>query len=204
MKKTFIAGVCLLTIALSACGSKSAPEKKTERTPVKTETDGKSTDPGKKESKSEFLVENTQHHAFSNPEKKDVFFIGIKGKNLLNGKVVFTITSAEGKQLLKEEFGADYLFGYDFTGDFKSQKDTDAFIKKRIQSFFSEDKFSVPAIEDDVVFEDQSYYIDQQTWDEIKSNKQAIGFHYLLGSEDGRHIAYSKKKKKAVMFYNCC
>lgn len=205
MKKIPITVAVLLTLAISACGSKSTPKETPEdANSKKTEAVDQTKDLEKNSAKSEFLIENKKLRAFSNPEKKDVFFIAIKGKNLLDGKVIFTITSAEGKQLLKEEFDANYLFGYDFTGDFKSKKDTDAFIKKRIESFFEEKHFSVPAIEDDVVFEDQEYYIDKETWEEIKSNKQAISFHYRLGSEDGRHIAFSVKKQKAVMYYNCC
>ena len=152
----------------------------------------------------DFLIENKVLHTFSDPSKKDEFRIIITGKSLLKGKVLFTITSSEGENLLREEFDANYLLGYDFTGNIDSQKETDAFIKKRIREFFSEDRFSVPAIEEDIVFEDQSYYIDKETWEEVKANKQAVGFYYLLGSEDGRHIAFSKKKRKAVLFYNCC
>ncbi|WP_343747500.1 hypothetical protein [Fluviicola sp.] len=200
MKNRQIAGVILLTITVSACQNNQTPkDPKPEAAYLEKTPETEQITAG-----SDYLIENKTSHSFSDPAKKDAFFIGIKGKNLLDGKVVFTITSAEGKQLLKEEFDADYLLGYDFTGDIKSQKDTDAFIKKRMQSFFSEDKFSTPAIENDVVFEDQSYYIDKETWEGIKSDKQAIGFYYLLGSEDGRHIAFSKKKGKVVMYYNCC
>ncbi len=154
--------------------------------------------------KSEYLIENKVLHAFSDPLKKDEFRIVITGKSLLKGKVLFTITSPEGKTLLKEEFEANFLLNYDFTGNIHSKKETDAFITKRINEFFSEDRFSVPAIKEDEIFEDQSYYIDRETWDEVKANKQAIGFYYLLGAEDGRHIAFSKKKGKVVMVYNCC
>ncbi len=201
MKNIQIIGASLLTLTLAACGSKSdSKETSGDSNTPKTETADNSKDP----EKSEFLLENKKLHAFSDPEKKDEFFIGIKGKNLLDGTVIFTITSSEGKQILIEEFDADYLFGYDFTGDFKSKKDTDAYIKKRIESFFAEKNFSVPAIANDVVFEDQEYYIDKETWEEIKANKQAIGFNYLLGTEDGRHVAFSAKKGKAIMYYNCC
>lgn len=205
MKTIHITSALLFSIAISACGNKSEPKEAPEATgSPKTETTGDTEDSGENSVKSEFLIENKKLHAFSNPEKKDVFFIGIKGKNLLDGKVILTITSSDGKQLLSEEFDADYLLGYDFTGDIKSKKETDAFIKKRIESFFDAKNFSVPAIENDVVFEDQEYYIDKETWEEIKTNKQAIGFYYLLGKEDGRHIAFSVKKQKVVMYYNCC
>lgn len=201
MKNIQMTGALLLTLAIAACGSESTSKETSEdsNTP-KTEA----SDNTKDSEKSEFLLENKKLHAFSNPEKKDVFFIGIKGKNLLDGTVIFTITSSEGKQILIEEFDANYLFGYDFTGDFKSKKDTDAYIKKRIESFFAEKNFSVPAIAKDVVFEDQEYYINKETWEEIKVNRKAISFYYLLGTEDGRHIAFSAKKQKAVMYYNCC
>ena len=154
--------------------------------------------------KSEYLLENKVFHAFSDPAKKDEFRIVVTGESLMKGKVLFTITNSEGKNLLKEEFDANFLLGYDFTGNINSQKDTDAFITKRIKTFFAEKQFSSPAIEDDVIFEDQGYYIDKETWDEIKANGQSIGFYYLLGKEDGRHIAFSKKKGKAVMYYNSC
>ncbi|MGV3609837.1 MAG: hypothetical protein ACO1N0_02740 [Fluviicola sp.] len=154
--------------------------------------------------KSDYLIENKVLHAFSDPSKKDEFRIVITGKSLLKGKVLFTITSAAGKNLLKEEFDANYLLNYGFQGDIDSQKDTDAFITKRIRDFFSKESFFVPAIKENDVFEDQSYYIDEETWKEIKANKKAIGFHYLVGEEDGRYIAFSKKKGKVVMVYNCC
>lgn len=188
-----------------SCGDtvskKESRETHTEKEMKETEEPKESASASKK---SDLLIENKVLHAFSDPSKKDEFRIAITGKSLLKGKVLFTITNSEGKNILREEFDANYLLGYDFIGNIHSQKETDAFIKKRIASFFSEDKFSIPAIEESVVFEDQSYYIDKETWEEVKANKQAIGFYYLLGSEDGRHIAFSKKKGKVVMFYNCC
>ena len=205
MKKIPAIVLGLSTTLLFSCGdstrekakkSVEMDEPQTEE-PVKPETEAVI-------EKSAYLIENKVLRAFSDPAKKDEFRIVVTGKSLLKGKVLFTITSAEGKNLLKEEFDADYLLGYDFTGNMDSQKETDAFITKRVNQFFSKENFSVPAIEDEVVFEDQSYYIDKETWEEIKSDKQAIGFYYLLGKEDGRHIAFSRKKRKVVMFYNCC
>ncbi|WP_430403640.1 hypothetical protein [Fluviicola sp.] len=193
------------SLTISSCGSDSS-KKETEEVSIDKEIKEVK---GSKESsetpeKSDFLIENKIMHAFSNPSKKDEFRIAITGKSLLKGKVLLTITSSDGKNLIREEFDANYLLGYDFTGNINSKKETDAFIQKRIREFFSEDRFSTPAIEESITFEDQSYYIDKETWEEIKANKQSIGFYYLLGSEDGRHIAFSKKKGKVVMFYNCC
>jgi hypothetical protein len=207
MKKINTPFLLLLTgiLFLFSCGE-TASKKESRETPAEKEV--KETEEPKESvsaaKKSDILIENKVLHAFSDPSKKDEFRIAISGKSLLKGKVLFTITNSEGKNLLREEFDANYLLGYDFTGNINSKKETDAFIQKRIREFFSEDRFSTPAIEEDIVFEDQSYYIDKETWEEIKANKQAIGFYYLLGAEDGRHIAFSVKKGKVVMFYNCC
>lgn len=202
---TFLSLLIGTSLTISSCGGDSSKKEvkavSTEKENNETEEPNESVDPTEK---SNFLIENKIMHAFSNPSKKDEFRIVIKGKSLLNGKVILTITSSEGKNLVTEEFDANYLLGYDFTGNINSKKETDAFIQKRIREFFSEDRFSTPAIEDDITFEDQSYYIDKETWEEIKADKQSIGFYYLLGAEDGRHIAFSRKKGKVVMFYNCC
>lgn len=201
MKKIYsLVTVFLISTLLTSCGESTREEaKKSVETEPKTEAEAE-----KPLEKSEYLIENKVLHTFSNPAKKDEFRIVIMGESLLKGKVLFTITSAEGKNLLKEEFDADFLLGYDFTGNINSKEETDAFITKRIKTFFAEKQFSVPAIEDDVLFEDQGYYVDKETWDEIKANKQSVGFYYLLGKEDGKHVAFSKKKGRAVMYYNCC
>ncbi len=205
INKPFLVLLTSASLAMTSCGNDSSPKEINE---VSTEKEINETEepkkPVKADEESDLLIENKVLHAFSNPAKKDEFRIVITGKSLLKGKALLTVTSSDGKSLVKEAFDANYLLGYDFTGNINSKKETDAFITKRIKEFFSEDRFSVPAIEEDVVFEDQSYYIDKETWEEVKANKQAIGFYYLLGAEDGRHIAFSKKKGKVVMFYNCC
>ena len=203
MKKITGFVIGLSATCLFSCGDSTREEAKksvemdepqTEE-PLQTDASLKTTD---------YLIEKKVFHAFSDPSKKDEFRIVITGKSLLKGKALFTITSAEGKNLLKEEFDADYLLDYGFMGDINSKKETDAYITKRVKDFFSPDQFSVPAIKEEDVFEDQSYYIDKETWEEIKKDKNAIGFYYLLGKEDGRHIAFSKKKRKVVMYFNCC
>lgn len=203
MKKVKLISLLLLPgiiITSHSCGESTREEaKRSAETEPKTQTEVEET-----VEKSEYLLENKTLHTFSDPAAKDEFRIVVTGESLLKGKVLFTITNPEGKNLLKEEFEANFLLGYDFTGNIHSQKDTDAFITKRIKTFFEEKQFSSPAIEDDVIFEDQSYYIAKEIWDEIKANKQSVGFYYLLGKEDGRRVAFSKKKGRAVMYYNCC
>nr|WP_294860714.1 hypothetical protein [uncultured Fluviicola sp.] len=208
MKKintTFLTLLIGAALTMASCGDSSS-KKETREVSIEKEINEtkKPNESSELNEKSDFLIENKVFHTFSDPSKKDEFRIVITGKNLLKGKVLFAITNSEGKNLWKEEFDANYLLGYDFTGNINSQKETDAFITKRIKEFFGKDRFSVPAIEDEITFEDQSYYIDKETWEEVKANTKAVGFYYLLGAEDGKHIAFSVKKDKVVMFYNCC
>lgn len=206
MKKinAFLSAIIVISLLLTSCGESTREKALKSAESAAPETDTVVKEEKSLPEKSPYLIENKVLHAFSDPARKDEFRIVITGESLLKGKALLTITNPEGKNLLREEFDANFLLGYDFTGNINSKKETDAFITKRIKEFFSEDRFSVPAIKDDEIFEDQSYYIDKETWEEIKADKQAIGFYYLLGAEDGRHVAYSKKKGKVVMVYNCC
>ena len=147
------------------------------------------------------LVEKKVEHAFSNPEKKDIFNIRIEGKSINEGKVIFTITSFEGIEIYREEFPSVYLIGYGLLSD-ASEKDKETFIKKRISEFFNEDKFSRPAIEKDSPYVED--YSNKDFWEEIKEDQTAIGFRFLVGEEDNRSIAYSKKSKKVILYFNCC
>jgi hypothetical protein len=81
-------------------------------------------------------------------------------------------------------------------------KDSEKYIRNRIKEFFEEKNFKYPAIKQDEVLDED--YSDKEIWNDIQSDRTAIGFFYLIGEEDGRTIAYSKKTKKVVMYFNCC
>ena len=83
-----------------------------------------------------------------------------------------------------------------------SVKDQENFIKSRVLEFFDEKNFKTPAIKSDEVFDED--YSDKDIWESIKNDKHAIGFYFLIGEEDGRSIAYSKRLKKVVLYFNCC
>ena len=80
--------------------------------------------------------------------------------------------------------------------------DRRAYIRKRMQHFFDDENFLIPAIKAAEEFESQ--YSEKAYWESIKNDPKAIGFYYLIGEEDGRSIAYSKELKKVVMYFNCC
>jgi len=152
--------------------------------------------------KDSVLIENTVMHAFSQFDNKDEFYICIKGKSITDGKMIFKITKSDGTELLNEEFPSYLLMGYGFEGDMNSEKDKEDYIKSRINDFFNESNFIHPAIKSDETLDED--YSDKEIWDEIKSDQTIIGFYYLIGEGDGRKIAFSKKKGKVVMYFNCC
>ncbi|MFA6127877.1 MAG: hypothetical protein WC699_11270 [Bacteroidales bacterium] len=148
------------------------------------------------------LIEQRAWFDFSKVGQKDEFYICIRGKSIAEGNVIFTITSHDKTTILREEFPSNLLIGYGLDGDQNSVKDREDYIKNRIKDFFGEKNLSYPAIKQDEVFDED--YSDKEIWNDIKSDQTAVGFFYLIGEEDGRNIAYSKKTKKVVMYFNCC
>ena len=148
------------------------------------------------------LIESRVEHEFSQIDKKDEFYICIRGKSIVEGRVIFKIVRSDKTVILEKEFPTYLLMNYGFDGDLNSIKDREKYMISRIEEFFNEKNFLYPAIKKDEQFDQD--YSDKETWDEIKSDQTAIGFSYLVGEEDGRKIAFSKKQKKVVMYFNCC
>ncbi len=76
------------------------------------------------------------------------------------------------------------------------------YIRRRIDNFFKAENFISPAVGEKEVFD--SLVSAKAEWENIKSDRGAIGFYYLVGKEDGRKIAYSKTLNKVLLYYNCC
>lgn len=185
----------LMTIAISSAGkeieSNSTEQTLTENQETRTATNIDS-----------ILIEQQVSHDFSQVGKKDKFFICIRGKSIIEGQVIFKITSHDNREILREEFPSYLLMNYGFIGDLESEKDRVKYMTSRIKEFFKEKNFHSPAIIEDEVFNED--FSDKEIWTDIKSDGTAIGFNYLIGEEDGRKIAFSKKKNKIVMYFNCC
>ena len=190
--------ILLFSIVLFSCNTTT---KDLNKSHVVKKTNEKNEISNKQSLTETILIENKIKHAFSNPDKLDLFQVYLKGESILKSKLVFVITNYNGVVLLKEEYSSIDLIGYGLDNN-ASNKVQEEFIKKRIAEFFKEDNFSKPAIKLDTEF--VSNYSEKQVWDDIKSDQTAIGFDYLIGEEDGRSIAYSKKFKKVVEFYGCC
>ena len=155
--------------------------------------------------KTNFNKKVEKKHAFSRPDKTDTFVITLTGKEINKADVNFKIVSYNGKTIYNQNFKSDFLIG--FGPDPKNvkpltQKQQSDFIIKRINEFFADTNFKKPAIINGTTLDPN--YSDPKIWNTIKADKTAIGFHYLLGKEDGRYIAYDKKTNKVVMYMNCC
>ena len=71
-----------------------------------------------------------------------------------------------------------------------------------MKEFFQKKNFTKPAIPADDKFVNN--YMDINSFNEFKGEKKVTGFYYLVGKEDGRSIAFSKKQSKVVLYKNCC
>jgi hypothetical protein len=162
---------------------------------------GKKNTPGLSISQKNIVLSRSVRQPFSEVHKEDLFRLTITGKAIVSGEVSFEIINSNGRILYAETFPAQYLLGYaDDAEDKPQQKESS--IRKRVAEFFNSGNFTRPAIRTGEPFD--ADYSDKNTWENIKSNRSAIGFYYLLGEENGRRIAYCKKLKQVLVFFSCC
>lgn len=148
------------------------------------------------------LLKNEMSHLFSSSETSDEFKLELIGETILSSIAILTISNEEYGEIYHEEFAAEDLIGWGMD-DSTDQSDAakELYIFKRVNEFFDEKNFPNPAINAKEEF-DSNYGI-KEYWQDIKDDK-AIGFHYYIGKEDGRWIAFSRKLKKVVLYFNCC
>ena len=144
-------------------------------------------------------------HQFSSRTNNDRFTLSLHGPNIFDGVLTFKIVTEEGKEIYKDEFttGEMMEFGPPETdiGYLRSKEDS-LTITIIMNQFFDERSFTFPAVLDSSEMKDNYTAFDE--WNLIYQDPDATGFHYLLGAEDGRSIAYSKKRKKVVVYFTCC
>lgn len=148
------------------------------------------------------LLTTFKKHYFSSKQSPDTFRMVLNGENLTKAVVTFTILNPKGMVIYTVTFPAQYLIGYEILEENPTRKQQEDVIKRRVKEFFLDKNFKSPAITADEEFEED--YAEKSIWQDIKSDKTAIGFYYLIGEEDMRWIAYSKKIKKVVVYHNCC
>lgn len=139
---------------------------------------------------------------FSSQRTKDHFQLILRGENLREAQVEFSILNAENELLWQEEFRGWDFIGYALLDASKAEEE--AYIQKRITEFFSDKNFEFPAIaQNDSSSFDEDYAV-QDEWESIARDSTATGFKYLIGEERIMAIAYSKDLKKVVVYFSCC
>ena len=147
------------------------------------------------------LLKNEVLHNFSSLSLQDTFRIYATGTSILDGQFHFQIITSDASIIHDETLDTTWLLDYGAEGD-TTLTAKESYIRNRIENFFNDKNFRQPAISSTEVYE--ADYSDKTIWDDIKSDSTAIGFYYLVGKEDGRRVAYSKKLNKVVLYYNCC
>ena len=147
------------------------------------------------------LYINEVIHNFSSTADKDTFKIIVTGQSIKGGQFRFQIITKDGEIILDENYETTMLLDYGLKPN-PTDIETEEYLKNRIDNFFKVDNFHQPAISKTDTFDED--YSKMEIWDDIITDETSIGFYYLIGEEDGRHIAFSKKLGKVVLYYNCC
>jgi len=145
------------------------------------------------------IFSNACLHSFSDPGAPDSFHVQLTGLTIRGGQVTVDIVTADGRNIYHEKFAAHELLS---DVEHLTPKQEEDHIRQRIAHFFDKDAFEMPALGQNEVFDGD--YVNKDDWEDIHSNRSAIGFHFLRGSEYDLFIAYSRKKRKAVPYSACC
>ncbi|MDQ8052152.1 MAG: hypothetical protein REI78_03960 [Pedobacter sp.] len=146
--------------------------------------------------------EQTKLLPFTDTVKQDTFKVALKGKELKEMRLIFTITNYKGAAIYKEEILATTLLkSYLASEDLKKESDKIKFLNDEVNFFFEEEHFLVPAVtsseKPDQNVPDLNFY------NELKKN-QLNGFSYSLGKDKTIYIAWSEKEQKVKVYYRCC
>jgi hypothetical protein len=170
---------------------------------IKTENKTNTSNNGQPEAKETeiALYKSEALRNFSSTINKDSFSITVTGQSIKDGQFRLQIIANDGLTILDESFETTMLLDYGLK-DNSTDAEKEQYIKERIDNFFKDENFHQPAISSDDTFDED--YGKREVWDDIIADQTSVGFYYLIGKEDGRHIAYSKKLGKVVLYYNCC
>jgi hypothetical protein len=140
-----------------------------------------------------------KRHIFSAPATPDVFTLALRGPNLLSSEAIFTITTASGQVIFREVLTAPDLeaaLTYEMKTPTATQAEREAYVRRRADEFFADKNFQRPAVPAAATY--QTGLADRAAWDDLRRRPDALGFHYLVGKEDRRVIAWSPLRKQVV------
>ena len=140
---------------------------------------------------------------FSSGSSDDLFSLTGKGRDTLHAKILFVIVSSNGDTLFAESFRSRDLIGYGVLQD-DNGKVTQAkerfYIGQRVTHFFDDKEFSLPAVKKHETADPDM--TNMRLWNELREDTSAVSFHFLLGEENNRAIAYSKVRKRVEILHS--
>jgi hypothetical protein len=138
---------------------------------------------------------------FSSIEHADTFILSAAGKNIFDSHITLRIVSWKGKEIYHDRFSMN-----DFMErgpkDKRTQNDSIGIIEM-LSQFLDEGRFDKASRIVKNALDESSGEL-ALGWKEFQADTVAISFNYLLGAEDGRSIAFSKTKRKAIIYFRCC
>lgn len=137
-------------------------------------------------------------HEFSDPKAKDRFVLLLQGTKIINSKARFLIISSNGDTLRNEVMPAIALLDERELEDPQAAtvRDKEIAILKSMNSFFSEDKFTSPAVPRTM---QAAAVEDREGWQAVREDNRSVGFDYRAAGGQERRLAYARKLNKAVI-----
>jgi hypothetical protein len=144
------------------------------------------------------LLSTTKEHLFSDSLKKDTFKLVLKGDSLHKSVALFSIISFKGERIYADTFAGTAFAAYTDEDTVFPVAQVEKTIKEGVKSFFTDSLFTTPRIAAD---EKSISGSDSTNWEDIKTDKTAIGFQYTNDEVEVR-IAYSKKQQKVLDYWS--
>lgn len=139
-------------------------------------------------------------HSFSDPKTKDNFLLQLRGPRILSSRLHLIVTNAKGDTLRHEVLPARALL--QSAGAQESRlttvRDQEIFVLSRMNTFFSEDHFTHPAVAAGAA---QPAELDAQAWASLRADPAAVGFAYPSAAGDEQRLAYSRQLGRAVVLH---
>jgi len=164
-------------------------------------------------------------HLFSNPTLVDTFKLFYNSADLRD-TIWLEIISSNGDLIYQVKFSGLSLFDYGkpsymyyadkgwkaknyylnvpdsiFKTDSLKNED-DRYLRSKIANFFDDKKFIRNPIPE--MLKENKKNLIAGSYETLLNDPDVIGFFYHLDEEDGRMIAYSRKKNKVIHFWGCC
>ncbi|GAC1374848.1 MAG: hypothetical protein NVS3B25_02680 [Hymenobacter sp.] len=137
-------------------------------------------------------------HAFSDPKKKDLFVLQLRGPRVLTAQAHLIVTNAAGDTLSHQVLPARALLTEKALNDTQaaSVRDQEIAILQGMNSFFADGHFSQPAVPAGA---EQPAELDSKTWGALREDPAAVGFDYTGAGGAERRMAFVRKLGKAVV-----